>query len=688
MPRHKKTVITRRTKPGGTPKKRTKIQDSHQTFSSHPGVGVWEFFELPSTPVEEQWVGRLHCSLCPSDSNKSFASSSSTSTLRRHLTADHAQNARVANLRDVEEKIDYSSSLPRQQYLDYLLAAAIIRDNHPLALVNGEGFREFCKNAAPDFTVPDRTTIRVYVQKICSHLRTMMKEVVSKLPSLSITIDGWKSRSGLKYLVVTGHWITPEWIARNCTLAVHPLSRRHTTANLADTAMQILGALGFDGQIVSKTNDNANNIVHAMRALEGTVVRCNAHLFNLVVKDTFKHARNTGLRDLAKRCRGLNRFCRKSNVPHKLREACKKVNLPETVKQAVPHRWNSFYDSLQRLLVLRNPLTKIFETMTMKKRRKFLTPDEWRCVEQLVHLFDPVNDGSKTLSAVCHPTISLVHLVWATTMKRITTFMASESLEPLVIAAGQVMNECFQDRFDLLQFSDLLQLALALDPRTKDMIYLSEDTQQRIWETLLAHAEELHRPKVSPHPTNPLLDPLLMFVAKHDLQSRIKAEVALWKSQLSIELRTPVPGTEGVYQYPNVLEFWKNQSQNFPLLSPIARKVLAVPATSVPSERVGSVAGNIVRARRSRLCENLISDLTFGTMNCHFLGEAQLDFPAINSLSDEGNQREHENENLNDDLSESLSESLGESEVEKDEWDDESLSGEDLASMSDSESKE
>lgn len=49
--------------------------------------------------------------------------------------------------------------------------------------------------------------------------------------------------------------------------------------------------------------------------------------------------------------------------------------------------------------------------------------------------------------------------------------------------------------------------------------------------------------------------------------------------------------------------------------------MLAVPATSVPCERAGSVAGNIVSHRRARMTPKLIENLAFGSMNWKFLAE-------------------------------------------------------------------
>ena len=52
---------------------------------------------------------------------------------------------------------------------------------------------------------------------------------------------------------------------------------------------------------------------------------------------------------------------------------------------------------------------------------------------------------------------------------------------------------------------------------------------------------------------------------------------------------------------PDRAQWWKKHTDMFPTLSKIANRVLAVPASSVPSERVFSVGGTLVSKKRSRL---------------------------------------------------------------------------------------
>ena len=74
-------------------------------------------------------------------------------------------------------------------------------------------------------------------------------------------------------------------------------------------------------------------------------------------------------------------------------------------------------------------------------------------------------------------------------------------------------------------------------------------------------------------------------------------------------------------QYPSLdidespFKRWKLECNRMPLLSVAARKYLCICATSVTSERVFSIGGQLVNSRRSRLNPDKVNSLIFLAKN-------------------------------------------------------------------------
>nr|KAG5685994.1 hypothetical protein BaRGS_028327 [Batillaria attramentaria] len=61
----------------------------------------------------------------------------------------------------------------------------------------------------------------------------------------------------------------------------------------------------------------------------------------------------------------------------------------------------------------------------------------------------------------------------------------------------------------------------------------------------------------------------------------------------------------------NPLSWWRVNEARFPLLARMAKMYLAIPATSVPSERVFSTAGDILTSQRASLKPEHVDKLLF-----------------------------------------------------------------------------
>ena len=90
----------------------------------------------------------------------------------------------------------------------------------------------------------------------------------------------------------------------------------------------------------------------------------------------------------------------------------------------------------------------------------------------------------------------------------------------------------------------------------------------------------------------------------------VKEEKANPDDKLDSEIET-FCNTTNITREEDSLKWWAERESLFPCLSWVAKKYLAIPASSVPSERIFSLAGNIVSKKRACLKPENVDMLIF-----------------------------------------------------------------------------
>lgn len=145
-----------------------------------------------------------------------------------------------------------------------------------------------------------------------------------------------------------------------------------------------------------------------------------------------------------------------------------------------------------------------------------------------------------------------------------------------------------------------LRLATALDPRFKALKCLPRGEREGVWTSV----EALLREEPDRAPPEPTEEPakkrsLLLFASDSDSEDEEgpNRALSLYRAEPTIS-ETDCP-----------LQWWSTHAGTHPQLSALARKYLASPATSVPCERLFSLAGNIVQKKRAALSSENVNRL-------------------------------------------------------------------------------
>ena len=233
----------------------------------------------------------------------------------------------------------------------------------------------------------------------------------------------------------------------------------------------------------------------------------------------------------------------------------------------------------------------------------------------------PFKDVTVQVSAEKYVTISairpLLHHLTENALK-------VEGSDSLAVQMMKEMTKNLNSRYQGLGITELLNFACFVDPRFKSMPFLDEAKTQLLHDNVLAEMMKHVTPDpeqeedtvsdsecvaekepVAKKPKTGLGKLLGVMFSKPGEKRRMSIrEKAEQERKRYIEEPSP-------YIDENTLGWWKRNHNCFPAIAAIARRVLCIPATSMPSERLFSKAGHIINSKRASLEPENTSMLCF-----------------------------------------------------------------------------
>ena len=98
---------------------------------------------------------------------------------------------------------------------------------------------------------------------------------------------------------------------------------------------------------------------------------------------------------------------------------------------------------MERLLELQSPITIVLQQspddQVRATNKRQLTPQEWDLVRRLVKLLRPLYDATSILSSNSYPTLSLVHLVWSSTILDLNEEIKQDGQPQMISDVAQVI---------------------------------------------------------------------------------------------------------------------------------------------------------------------------------------------------------------------------------------------------------
>lgn len=565
--------------------------------------------------------------------------------MKHHLMMKHAiqcihppaQKRKGGDLDDEDEDVKpqlkrMSSAPPR---LDAFLANApkskeqttalivnmIIDDLLPVNTVTHSGLKNLLKYLAPNYTVPCRASITARLEAKHDELTQKAITLLSSPTVLGVglTTDMWTSLATEGFIGLTCHYIDRAWQMRSLILASEEMAENHTGVNIAARLTELAKTFGIREKVGAVVHDNAASCNLAAKLLHDEQgwehQPCVGHTLQLAVEEGLSHHTISTMIRIAKKIVGhFNHSALACTKLHKVQEqqGKKKLNLI----QDVATRWNSTYLMLQRLVDQQTAVTTVLENERSSLK---MSGAQWDLAKDVVHVLKPLQVATTVLSMEGNPSTSCVqpilHGLLNDHLK--TTDADSTTIKQLKSAiAGDL-----RDRFPQ-QKCKLAWLASALDPRFKSLDFLSAGQRATVWEDARAEVKKLHDGK--PAPAAPGVTPAATEDEGEEEKSGIAFLLGSTRSAPADQETDEVsrymaePSSASVDKG-SPLKWWKANESRFPLLAKVAKKVLAIPATSTPTERLFSTAGLICTKKRARLSAEHVDMLVFLHENRAFL---------------------------------------------------------------------
>ncbi|KAL4097820.1 hypothetical protein QTP88_022528 [Uroleucon formosanum] len=608
-------------------------------------LNVVENIDDPDSP-EQISTGFIACINC----KDLYGQNSSTATLSRHRC-----NLGVGS----KEKIDAYFEIMNKKKKDIpkkLKDETIEKcvkyccmDIKPMYSIEGEGFKQFgqflldvgAKYGKIDIAdiLPHPTTVSRHIETTTKELRNnIFKDLffIIEKKYCASTCDLWTDDFRRNsYMSITLHYIDDNWELNNRLLHTgqFPMNESKTGDNirrfLYNFFFQISDAANkpCSNDLMSSitfVTDQGSNMLSALRNTNR--LNCSAHLLNTVLRNLFdmkyleqEEDGNKPLEPvitLLTECKQLVRFMKSTG---KNGELCKGL------VQEVETRWNTRFLMLQSV---QNALPQIIQIHGENFNR--IQNIDTELLTEITQFLEPFKKASDELEGDKRPTIQKVVLYQLLLKKHLQTYSnlreniysnAEElTINSILQKLGKRGLEFMDTKFKLAQEHEI---AVFLFPKFKSLKMFSETDKARIIGNIELKLLRIDLEEDNRH-TN--LQEVNNITARNPNPSG-NSTFSEWEddendidqSRNYPRYKKEVEDYKNKYfevQDDNILEFWNNQKYIFPLLSILAKQILAIPASSASSERSFSVAGRVIEERRSCLGGNTVDGILF--LNNHF----------------------------------------------------------------------
>ncbi|KAH6937319.1 hypothetical protein HPB50_026731 [Hyalomma asiaticum] len=399
----------------------------------------------------------------------------------------------------------------------------------------------------------------------------------------------------ISYTTATAHYIDDKWKLHSHVLFTCDFpNEKKSGENVRKELLRRFAKLGVCSDALAKAifvTDQGANIICALQPYDR--LNCCAHLLNTVLRNTFAEEfiaeEATSIHENLQSVKCLLKFLKQSGLASQLNSG---------VIQEVPTRWNSKLGMLRSVFRQLENIEALLETRNPAATEHI----DRNTIRDLITFLEPFEEATQALEADRCPTLQLAILHVAKIARSLdrphehsarTTEMSKIQLRARNFLCTKVKLAMYH------------KVATFLWPQFRHLRMLSPEEREEVH----AHAKQFMDAFQFPTPCSAStkrpakiqrMEPFSESCDIHDGSHN--------RDEVSEYLRTE---SLSACSESELLEFWKGKEKNYPKLAELARKILAIPATSASSERNFSAAGYVMQEQRTRLKPESMDNLSF-----------------------------------------------------------------------------
>ncbi|XDV29215.1 hypothetical protein PO909_032358 [Leuciscus waleckii] len=480
----------------------------------------------------------------------------------------------------------------------------------------------------PKYTPPTRDYLAN--QLIPTWYKIEKSNVISELAdvhSVALTCDSWTSIAQDHYLTVTAHYLVEGKMKQKVlqTKAVYTAQTGHA---VAEEIGDILKEYCIFDKVVAATVDNAANMDIAIKRLQFVKLGCFAHTLNLAAQSLYSL---TAVTQWTAKIRTIIVWMKRSSMAKVvLREKQDLLKLLQhSLTLDVRTRWNSLYLMMERFLEQYPVIQAASLDQRLRKNMRLarLSDEDFRKAEDFINLMRVLYTSTLCVSTEKNPTCGQILPI----LKKLEMhFTVVEGDTVFVSNLKKQVWANLSKRYQSEDIRNFLQMATPLDPRFKQSMDGDDDDAVGVWDRIkremmkdseheqvrLCNVIEAQTFNQQPPKKHPRKSPLEELFADEDAEKRSSQRRAMSiqdHAEKEMQMYRETPPT---FTSDDPAAWWWNQRMTYPLMSNMAFSYLCVQASSTPSERVFSTAGDTICAERSRIQPEKADMLIFLNKNC------------------------------------------------------------------------